>query len=84
MKTKLAIMTSVGLAAGLVSGCGTEQGGSAAISPPTNTSQSLNTAQVLAQAKAASDTSAPYAVNAGALTLTDTSETSEPISVDGM
>jgi hypothetical protein len=44
----------------------------------------LDTAQVLALAKQTSETSSPFAVNGGALTLTDTSDTSEPISVDGM
>ena len=85
MKTKIAIMTSVGLAAGLVSGCGNEQGQSpAATAPPISTSQSLNTEKVLAQAQMPSETATPYAVNTGALTLTDTSETSEPVSIDGM
>jgi hypothetical protein len=85
VKTKLAIMTSLGLAAGLVSGCGSEQGQSAAgITPPVSTSQSLNTEKLLAQARAPSETNAPYAVDGGALTLTDTSETSEPLSINGM
>jgi hypothetical protein len=85
MNTKLAIVTSVGLAAGLVSGCGTESGQSASgTTPPVSTSQSLNTEKVLAQAQVASETTAPYAVNGGALTLTDTSETSEPMSINGM
>jgi hypothetical protein len=44
--------------------------------------QSLDTAQVLAQARETSETSTPYPVNDGALTLNDTSDTSEPISVN--
>ena len=85
MKTKLVIMTSVGLAAGMVSGCGGQQGqGSAATAPPLSSAQSLNTEKVLAQAQVTSETTAPFTVDAGALTLTDTSETSEPISINGM
>jgi len=86
MKTKLAIMTSVGLAASLMSGCGGDQGQttSGSTMPPASTAQSLDTQQVLTQAKMTSDSSAPYTVDNGQLTLTDTSETSDPISVNGM
>jgi hypothetical protein len=85
MKTKLAIMTSVGLAAGLVSGCGGGQGqGAATTAAPVSTSQSLNTQKVLVQAQTPSETTTPYTVNAGALTLTDTSDTTEPLNIDGM
>jgi hypothetical protein len=85
MNTKLAIVTSVGLAAGLVSGCGSESGQSVgSTAPPVSTSQSLTTEKVLAQAQMPSETTTPYAVDAGALTLTDTSETSEPMSINGM
>jgi PBP1b-binding outer membrane lipoprotein LpoB len=87
MKTKLAIMTSVGLAAGLMSGCGSDNGQTTSGSttpPPASTAQSLDTQQVLAQAKVTSESSAPYTVDNGQLTLTDTSETSDPITVNGM
>jgi len=86
MTTKLAIVTGVGLAAGLLSACGSDQGHTASASPmpPASTAQSLDTQQLLAQAKMSSDSSAPYAVDSGQLTLTDTSETSDPISVNGM
>jgi hypothetical protein len=87
MKRKLAIMTSVGLAAGLVSGCGGGDSGQAAGGgggSTTPTSVSLSTGDVLTLAQKASETAAPFAVDAGALTLTDTSETSEPINVNAM
>jgi len=48
------------------------------------TAMSLDTAQVLAQAKETSETSAPYAVNDGAMRLTDTSDTSEPLGINGI
>jgi hypothetical protein len=54
------------------------------MTPPVSTSQSLNTEKLLAQAQAPSETSAPYGVDGGALTLTDTSENSEPLSINGM
>jgi len=47
-------------------------------------SQQLDTAHVLALAQQTSDTSSPFQVDDGALTLTDTSDTSVPISVIGM
>ena len=88
MKRKVAIVTACAPAV-LASACG---GGdhngspmpSAPQPPPTSSNQMLDTAQVLALAKQTSETSSPFAVNGGALTLTDTSDTSEPISVDGM
>lgn len=86
MKTKLAIMTSVGLAAGLLGGCGSQSGQSMSggTPPSVSTSQALDTAKVLAQAQMPMETATPYAVDGGMLMLTDTSETSEPISIDGM
>jgi hypothetical protein len=45
--------------------------------------QSLDTAQVLAQARSTSETGEPYLVNGGALKLTGTSETADPIRVVG-
>ncbi len=86
MKRKLAIMTSVGLAAGLVSGCGGgdqgQAGGGSSNPPPT--SVSLSTGDVLTLAQKPSETASPFAVNGGAVMLTDTSETAEPINVNAM
>jgi hypothetical protein len=71
------------LIAAALSACG---GGSSssAFNPPalTPSAQSLDSSEVLAQAQHTSEISFPYQVNDGALTLTDTSETSEPISVN--
>jgi ABC-type glycerol-3-phosphate transport system substrate-binding protein len=57
---------------------------SSATNPPAETpsAQSLDTAQVLAQAQQTSEIAFPHQINDGALTLTDTSETSQPISVN--
>jgi hypothetical protein len=87
MKRKVAIMTSVGLAAGLVSGCGggnngqTAGAGGGSTAP---TSVSLATGDVLSLAQKSSETAAPFAVDGGAVMLTDTSDTSEPINIDAM
>jgi hypothetical protein len=87
MKSKLAIMTSVGLAAGLVSGCGGGDQGQAAAGAGGGmapSSVSLSTGDVLTLAQKTSDSAAPFAVDAGAVTLNDTSDTSEPINVNAM
>ncbi len=74
-------------AAVLAAGCGGSDNGSGATTPPSSTTpptsstMALDTAQVLALAQVTSETSSPFAVNAGALTLTDTSNTTAPISV---
>jgi hypothetical protein len=67
-------------------------GSSASTTPPAtsgsttngSTSMALDTAQVLALAQTSSETSQPFAVVGGALTLTDTSDTSTPIYVMAM
>jgi hypothetical protein len=46
--------------------------------------QQLDTSQVLAMAQQTSETSSPFQVNDGALTLTDTSESSQAIVIDAM
>jgi hypothetical protein len=43
----------------------------------------LDTAQLLVQARQASEAAAPFAVNDGALTLTDTSDSAEAVSFVG-
>ena len=45
---------------------------------------SLSTAEILAQAQVKNETDVPYAVDGGAVTINDTSETSDPISISGM
>jgi hypothetical protein len=44
--------------------------------------QQLDTARVLALAQQTSETSSPFQVNDGALTLTDTSDSTQAIVVD--
>ncbi|MGD0491499.1 MAG: hypothetical protein ABSC32_08130 [Steroidobacteraceae bacterium] len=52
--------------------------------PVAQTPQALDSAQVLALAQRTSETASPFAVNGGLITFTDTSETTSPITVDGM
>ena len=85
MKHKMAILGVAAIVAGSISACGSGDNGLAtAMSPsPGVTSQSLDTAQVLAQARQSSEISSPYPVIDGALALTDTSDTTEPVGING-
>jgi hypothetical protein len=91
MKRNIALVTSVGVALGLLGGCGgadngppVASGGSGSSAPggTTPSQQSLDTQGVLAQAQTRSETASPYTVDDGALELTDTSETTAPISIN--
>ena len=90
MKCRMVILGVAAVAAGSISACGGGGGGdsgqamaTAMPPPPSVTHQSLDTAQVLAQARHTSETSSPYPVNDDALVLTDTSDTTEPVSING-
>jgi hypothetical protein len=87
MKKRAALTTAVLTAAGL-SACGGGGSGTEAAAPPGQTTppaqaQSLDTAQVQALAEKPSETASPFPVDNGLLTLNDTSETTEPIAVNG-
>ena len=82
MKRKTALIGAAALAAACLVACGDHL---PAMSVPTMpTAQALDTAQVLALAQKSSEVSVPIQVNDGALTLTDSSESAEAISVNGM
>lgn len=84
MKHRMAILGVAAIAAGSISACGGDNGQAVAAAPPARVAnQLLDTAQVLAQARDTSETSSPYPVNDGALVLTDTSDTAEPMSING-
>ncbi len=84
MTSKMFMFAAMG-AALMAVGCGNNNGGSAAstvITPPvTSSTKALDTAQVLALAQVTSETSSPFAVDNGAFTFIDTSETTSPISL---
>jgi hypothetical protein len=85
MNRKLLLLSALGLTAVLTAACHDHDNNppvTPPAPPPPSTSQSLDTAQVLALAQKTSETDAPTAVNGGALTINDTSETSAPVSVN--
>jgi hypothetical protein len=83
MNRKLLLLGALGLTAALTVACHDHDNNPPVTppAPPPSTSQSLDTAQVLALAQHTSESDAPTAVNGGALTLDDASETSTPIPV---
>ncbi len=81
MKAKLFILGSVALA-GLVAACHDNHQGAAPPAP--STALALDTAHVLQLAQLSSETTNPSVVNGGAITITDTSETSQPLVINGM
>jgi hypothetical protein len=89
MKPNSILVAVSALIAGALAGCGASGGSpvattQAAMPPAQSHSQSLDTEQVLGQARKTSESADPYPVNAGALTLTDTSDSSEPIAVNAI
>jgi hypothetical protein len=85
MKAWIAATGASACVAILISACG---GGDSAGAPPpaaaaAASGMSLDTEQVLVQAREASETSEPYAVNGGAVSFDDTSDTSEPLGING-
>ena len=81
MNHKILLLGALGLTAVLVAACHDRSHNPPPVTPPPSTSQSLDTAQVLALAQKTSETDSPTAVNGGAVTINDTSETSAPIPV---
>jgi hypothetical protein len=79
MKRTIAVIATAALVVAAVTAC--HDHGSTGSSESTGP-QSIGTAQVLDQARHTTETGSPYPVNDRALTLTDTSETSEPIGVN--
>ena len=79
MKLNIALIVAAAIAAAALSACG---GDNSQASMPA--SQQLDTAQVLALAQKTSEVSTPIVVDGGMLTLTDTSDTTDAISVNGM
>jgi len=82
MKLRIVMAGLAALAAGTLSGCG----GSGAQSPVVSMSPqllSLDTAQVLAQAKQVSETGAPYVLDGAVAAFTDTADTTDAMPVTG-
>jgi hypothetical protein len=91
MKLRFTRFAIAAAAVGSISACGDGGGspGSSAAATPTpsppsaSTTMELDTAQVLAQARQTSETSDPYLVNNRAVVLTDTSEITDPMGING-
>jgi hypothetical protein len=82
MKLRIVMVGVAALTAGTLSGCG----GSGAQSPLASMGpklQSVDTAQVLAQAQQVSETGAPYVVDGGVVAFTDTADTTNAMPVTG-
>jgi hypothetical protein len=84
MYFKLVVLGLIGLSAGFISACHDGRDNPTPPMPKPGTTQSLDTAQVLTLAQRTSETSAPFVINDGAITLNDTSDTSAPIAVAAM
>jgi hypothetical protein len=80
MKLKHSFLLCAAISALSIAACSDSQK-TAAPQPPVT--QSLDSAQVLALARSSSETSAPFQVDYGLVTFSDTSETSAPIAVNG-
>ena len=82
MKRKFVRALAVALVPAVLTAC-VGGGNTASAPPPPTPSGQVVTAQILAQARIPSETAEAYAVNSGAVVFTDTSETTEPLAVDG-
>jgi hypothetical protein len=74
------------LATIILASCGGSDGDSgnaSTVSSTTSTTSSFDTADVWAQALQKSETTEPYALNNGAVVFSDTSDTTQPISITG-
>ena len=90
MKRKVAVIGVATVVTGILAACGHDHDNSGSTTtptppaPPPSTTVNVTTAELLANyATRLSETASPVAVNGGAFNITDTSETTEPISVDG-
>jgi hypothetical protein len=83
MQHKSLKLGAAAIAAACLSACG-DHGSSSTATPTPPMAQELDTAAVLAMAQKTSEVSQPIAVDDNAVILTDTSDTTEPISVNAM
>ena len=87
MQLKTVVLVAAAMTVASLAGCGHDHQTTTVpppTTPPTSDVQTLDTAQVLALAQKTSETGAPFVVNGGLLMLSDSSDTAEAISVNGM
>jgi len=83
MKRKITMIAAAAAGVAALAGCGGSDGSATMAAPPTTPAgQGLVTSQVLSQARQSSETTDPYAVNNGVVSLLDSSETTDPINID--
>jgi hypothetical protein len=83
MNLKIAMIATAAAGVAALSGCGGSDEFAGMSPPPTTPAgRGLVTSQVLAQARQSSESSDPYVVNDGAVSLLDSSETTIPITLD--
>ena len=86
MKRKTVVIGVAAAVAGILSACGHDHsGGSPPVTPPpTSTNVNVTTTELLTgYAEKPAETASPILVNGGVFTISDTSETTNPISVNG-
>ena len=86
MKRKTVVIGVAAAVAGILSACGHDHsGGEPPVTPPpTNTNVMVTTSELLTgYAEKPSETAAPILVNGGVFSISDTSETTNPIAVNG-
>ncbi|MDB6008863.1 MAG: hypothetical protein JWL65_1113 [Gammaproteobacteria bacterium] len=86
MKRKIVVIGVAAAVAGILSACGHDHSGGSPSppTPPMSTNVNVTTSELLTgYAQKASETASPAVVNGDMFTITDTSETTNPISVNG-
>jgi outer membrane murein-binding lipoprotein Lpp len=83
MNYKILLLGAVGVSLAMLAACNNDNNNNPVVSAPQST-QSLDTAQVLALARETSETAAPIPVNGAAVSLNDTTQTGTPIAVNAM
>ena len=83
MKRRIVMTGISAVAAALLGACGGDGGRAAPPPPPAPMGLALTTAQLLDRARQSSETTEPLPVNGGALTITDTSESTDSVSLVG-
>ena len=89
MKRKTVVIAVAAVVTGILSACGHDHSGGSPPTPPPptpppSTNVNVTTSELLTgYAEKPAETSSPAVVNGGMFTITDTSETSNPIAVNG-
>ena len=85
MQLKTVVLVAAVVTVASLAGCGHDhQTSMAPPPPPASDVQTLDTAGVLALAQKTSETDSPFVVDGGLLVLSDSSDSAEAISVNGM